>query len=54
LIAIGFWIGIAPKTLAQEPATILEIQIQNAVLYEDDATDPSKLASSPDIVLQAP
>ena len=50
LIAIGLWVGIAPKTLAQEPATILEIQIQNAVLYADDATGPSQLASSPTLV----
>jgi hypothetical protein len=38
------------SAIAQEPATILEIQIQNAVLYSDDATGPSQLASSPAIV----
>lgn len=50
LIALGVSVSIAPKTLAQEPATILEIQIQNAVLYSDDATSPSQLGSSPNIV----
>ena len=39
-----------PATIAQEPTTILEIQTENAVVYLDDVADPSKLASSPDIV----
>jgi uncharacterized protein (TIGR03437 family) len=38
-----------PSAIAQEPATILEIQIQNAVLYADDATGPSQLATTPGI-----
>ena len=50
-VAIGLLVSITPNTLAQtpaqEPATILEIQVQNAVTYNDDVPDPSKLASSP-------
>ena len=35
-IAIGLLAGVTAKAVAQEPATILEVQIQNAVLYVDD------------------
>jgi uncharacterized protein (TIGR03437 family) len=49
-IAIGLLAGIPPKGVAQEPATILEIQAQNAVTYIDDVADPSMLVSSPGIV----
>lgn len=52
-VAAGLLAGITPKALAQEPlqqpATILEIQLQNDVLYWDDLADPSKLANSSDI-----
>lgn len=39
-----------PATIVQEPATILEIQVENAVLYADDATGPSQRSSSPTLV----
>jgi hypothetical protein len=52
-VTIGLLVSITPKALAQnpsqEPATILEILVQNAVTYLDDVSDPSKLASSPGI-----
>jgi len=52
-VAIGLLVSITPKALAQnpaqQPATILEIQVQNAVTYVDDLPDPSKLATAPGI-----
>jgi uncharacterized protein (TIGR03437 family) len=51
-IALGLVLA-APSALAQEPATILEIQLQNGVSYWDDLPDPSKLATSPDVARPA-
>jgi hypothetical protein len=48
-MALGLLVGIIVKAQAQEPAVILEIQTQNAVSYNDDVSDPSRLASSPAI-----
>lgn len=53
-VAVGLVVGIMPKAQAQEPAAILEIQVQNAVTYFNDLTDPSKLATSPGITPPAP
>jgi hypothetical protein len=53
---VSLLVGLASKVSAQAPSsgpvTVLEIQIQNAVTYQDDVADPSKLASSP--VISAP
>src|SRR5258708_31994815 len=52
-VAIGLLVSMTRKALAQnpaqEPAAILEIQVQNAVTYFDDLPDPSKLATAPGV-----
>ena len=45
-VVIGLVLGIAPKALAQESATILQIQVDNVVAYHDDVGDPSRVATS--------